>query len=45
MDEDQDDFPGPAISNPANDKWARTFRWIGLLCGIAMLGWTAVLIG
>jgi hypothetical protein len=43
MDED-DDISEPPQSNPANDNLARAFRWIGLLCGIAMLGWTAVLL-
>ncbi|WP_162820420.1 hypothetical protein [Microvirga calopogonii] len=45
MDEDDDDFPEPARDNPANDKWAQALRWLGLLCGLAMLGWTAVLLG
>jgi hypothetical protein len=43
MDED-DDFSELDRPNPANDKLARIFRWIGLLFGIAMLGWTAVLL-
>jgi len=44
MDEDEYDFPEPARNNPANDTWARAFRWVGLFCGLAMLGWTAVLL-
>jgi hypothetical protein len=44
MDEGEDDFSEPDGINPANDILARTFRWIGLICGIAMLGWTAVLL-
>jgi hypothetical protein len=43
MDED-DNISQPALTNPANDNLARVFRWIGLLCGLAMLGWTAVLL-
>jgi len=45
MDEDEDDFPELALSHPANDVWARAFRWVGLFCGLAMLGWTAILLG
>ncbi|WP_154661157.1 hypothetical protein [Microvirga lotononidis] len=44
MDEDEDDFSEPVRDNPANDNWARAFRWVGLVCGLAMLGWTAVLL-
>jgi hypothetical protein len=44
IDEDEDDFFEPADINPANDRLAQAFRWVGLLCGIAMLGWTAVLL-
>ncbi|WP_262032458.1 hypothetical protein [Microvirga sp. Mcv34] len=44
MVEDEDDFAEPAPSNPAQDNWARAFRWVGLACGIAMLGWTAFLL-
>jgi hypothetical protein len=43
MDEDDDISEAPR-ANPANDNLARVFRWIGLFCGIAMLGWTAVLL-
>jgi hypothetical protein len=43
MDED-DDLPEPEHTNPAKDKLARVSRWIGLICGIAMLGWTAFLL-
>lgn len=43
MDED-DDFAESDHTNPANDKLARITRWVGLICGIAMLGWTAFLL-
>jgi hypothetical protein len=43
MDED-DDFPESDHTNPANDKLAHISRWIGLICGIAILGWTAFLL-
>jgi hypothetical protein len=43
MDED-DDISESALTSPANDNLARVFRWIGLFCGIAMLGWSVVLL-
>lgn len=43
MDED-DDFFEPAQKNPASDYLAQVLRWIGLVSGLAMLGWTATML-
>lgn len=44
MDEDEDDFAQPDAVSPAHDALAHVLRWIGLLCGLAMLSWTAILL-
>jgi hypothetical protein len=39
MHQDDDDYLEARSKTPANDNLARVLRWVGLIGGLALLGW------